>query len=387
VRRARPVLRPPGPGRPRAPIAFLASTATYQAYGNARSGQDVRFEATGDPKYRGEVYETLRAHPELGLSMYDVHADGSGVQYSSRLRPLVDSFKPGTALVWGFCLDTLIPAWLERRRFAFDVITDEDLDREGADLLRPYRVVLTGAHPEYVSRRMRESIDVWLDGGGRLMYLGGNGFYWIVSSHEQLPGAIELRRVQTRPSMWEEAVGQAHHAFDGEPGGLWECSDRPQLGTLGVTFMGMAGAVRAEYEPAKDATSSRAAFALEGIRANVVNEYGGVYGALLADEYDRADFAAGTPPQAIVVATSKPQPAEQVVPASRPEADGSQADLVFLECGRGGAVFSFSTISWALGLAAHGYANDVCRVTENVLRRFLDPAPFADPPPAPERAR
>src|SRR5262245_28401609 len=34
-----------------------------------------------------------------------------------------------------------------------------------------------------------------------------------------------------------------------------------------------------------------------------------------------------------------------------------------------------------------GYANDVCRVTENVLRRFLDASPFGDPPARPEGGR
>jgi N,N-dimethylformamidase len=29
------------------------------------------------------------------------------------------------------------------------VITEEDLHREGLKLLAPYRVVLTGSHPEY----------------------------------------------------------------------------------------------------------------------------------------------------------------------------------------------------------------------------------------------
>ncbi len=62
------------------------------------------------------------------------------------------------------------------------------------------------------------------------------------------------------------------------------------------------------------------------------------------------------------------------------EADDSRADLVFLECGRGGVVFPSSTITWALGLAAKGYANDVFPVSENRLQGFLDPAPFGRRP-------
>ena len=56
------------------------------------------------------------------------------------------------------------------------------------------------------------------------------------------------------------------------------------------------------------------------------------------------------------------------------------ADMVFFETPHGGGVFSVSSISWAGSLAHNGYDNNVSRITENVVRRFLDPKPF--PPPA-----
>ena len=45
--------------------------------------------------------------------------------------------------------DLHLLAWLEAKGIAFDIVTDEDLDDEGAALLAPYRAVLTGSHPEY----------------------------------------------------------------------------------------------------------------------------------------------------------------------------------------------------------------------------------------------
>jgi len=48
-----------------------------------------------------------------------------------------------------FPADTQLLDWLTVKGIAFDVITDHDLDREGAALLRPYRAVATGSHPEY----------------------------------------------------------------------------------------------------------------------------------------------------------------------------------------------------------------------------------------------
>ena len=41
----------------------------------------------------------------------------------------------------------------------------------------------------------------------------------------------------------------------------------------------------------------------------------------------------------------------------------------------GGAVFSVGSIGWSAAMAWDGYDNDVARMTGNVLRRFLDPAP------------
>jgi N,N-dimethylformamidase len=49
---------------------------------------------------------------------------------------------------------------------------------------------------------------------------------------------------------------------------------------------------------------------------------------------------------------------------------------VFYETPNGGAVFSTSSIAWAGALAHNRYQNNVSRLTENVLRRFLEAAPF-----------
>jgi N,N-dimethylformamidase len=50
--------------------------------------------------------------------------------------------------------------------------------------------------------------------------------------------------------------------------------------------------------------------------------------------------------------------------------------MVFYETPRGGAVFSTSSIAWAGALAHNDYDNNVSRITENIVRRFLDPEPF-----------
>src|SRR5690606_32969562 len=83
--------------------------------------------------------------------------------------------------------DTHIAAWLEHIGQEFDVLTDEDLHREGADLIAGYRCVITGTHPEYHTEASLDAFQGYVDGGGRLMYLGGDGFYWKIAMHAELP--------------------------------------------------------------------------------------------------------------------------------------------------------------------------------------------------------
>src|SRR5262249_15215240 len=119
-------------------------------------------------------------------SIYERHTDGSGVAYSSRLRPIVNLRSDyGMPLLLGgphqFSADLELLEWLDLKQLRYDVLTDEDLHHERSELLAPYRVLLTGSHPEYWTEQMLDGLEEWLNDGGRLMYLGGNGFYWITS--------------------------------------------------------------------------------------------------------------------------------------------------------------------------------------------------------------
>ena len=153
-------VRPPR-GTANAPIALVASTATYMSYANTH----IKFDSLNTenlyesltPISEDELY--LNEHRELGLSHYDTHADGSGVFYASRLRPMLN-FRPGL-YTFNYLNDTHVVAWLDERGFECDVITDEDLHEEGAELLARYRVVITASHPEYTSTRMWDAFDAY----------------------------------------------------------------------------------------------------------------------------------------------------------------------------------------------------------------------------------
>ena len=379
-------------------ICFLLPTASYLAYANHRLGLDVPGTEVG----MGRLVEIdrhhafLQAHPELGYSFYEVHDDGSGVFYSSRNRPVVD-LQPGVkgflgglgSNVWQFNADTHITGWLEHEGFPYDVITDEDLHREGLGLLSRYKVVLTGTHPEYYSLQMLDAVQGFVDRGGRLMYLGGNGFYWRISFSDKHPGVIECRRSEAGIRPWEPGHGQFHHAFTGEYGGLWRRNSRSSGKLTGLVMSSQGFDISEPYHLEAAAQDPRAAFIFEGIDNAPGRPFGafGLCGGGAAGlEIDRADANLGTPSNTLILGSSRRHtdiylmtPEDLLDPT--PDMTGTQndlirADMVFFATDGGGAVFSTGSIAWAGALAWNTYDNEVAKLTRNVLRRFWADEPF-----------
>jgi N,N-dimethylformamidase len=158
---------------------------------------------------------------------------------------------------------------------------------------------------------------------------------------------------------------------------------------VGFAAQGWGGA--AGYRRLAASHDQRAAFIFEGIEAGeVIGDFGMVLGGAAGDEIDRFDSRLGSPLHALVLATSAGQHSDyyqvtvEDVPVMVPGQGGTEspnvrADMVFFETPGGGAVFSVGSINWLGSLAWNGYANNVSRITENVVRRFLDPQPFSMP--------
>jgi len=381
-------VRPPRRG-PRALIAFLASTATYLAYSNYRS----RMRPGPAELFIGALPVVdptdllLMYHPELGGSTYDTHADGSGVCHVSRWRPIVNT-RP-TGWLWNLFLDFCLLDWLEAHGQPYDVITDDDLHAEGLPLLADYRVVLTGCHPEYHSREMLDALGAYLGRGGRLMYMGGNGFYWRVSYPASHPGMIELRRAEDGTRAWVESVGEYYHSSTGEYGGLWRRQGRAPNALAGVGFVAQGFDRSSYYRRTAASRDPRARFIFEGVEDEILGDFGLAGGGAAGLELDAFNPGLGSPPWALVVATSEEhsnafQLVNEEMNVSFAGADGRfspavRADMVFYEHPGGGAVFSTGSIAYVGSLAHQGHANNIARLTLNVLRRFLDPAPFTAP--------
>lgn len=374
----------PGAGEPAAPLAVLVPTFTYTIYSNfyhparATDGADAsEDEAAG--AFLGE-------HRELGLSLYCRHRDGSGVSHVSSRRPMVDQ-RPWHRIVTRgnagreLSGDLYLLDWLEQQGIAYDTLTDDDLHAEGAGLLRPYAGVLTGGHPEYVSGQMLDALAEYTGGGGNLAYLGGNGFYWVTTVAEGAPHLLEVRRGRNGSRAWTGEPGEGHHAT-GEPGGLWADRGRAPQALTGVGFCAQGGGAGAGYRRTAASEDPRAAFIFDGIgRDEVIGDFGLKLGGAAGDELDRADPALGTPPETLVVATSAGahddsyQRAVEEVEEMSARRGGAQdpdvrADMTYLETPGGGSVFSVGSIAWTASLSHAGYANNVARLTRNVLREF-----------------
>jgi N,N-dimethylformamidase len=378
-------------------IAFLLPTASYMAYANEHMAANAfLIELVGG---RLPVFDEralfLNEHREYSLSCYDSHSDGSGVCYSSRLRPILNmrpkhiSALGGTgSSLWQFNADTHITDWLEAMGYEFDVITDEDLHYKGFGLLKLYTVILTGTHPEYHSKQMWDAMMAYQQQGGRLMYMGANGWYWRIAHHPELPGVIEVRRNEGGIRTWAAEPGEYYHSFTGEYGGLWRRQSRPPQMIVGTGFTAQGFDISAPYHRLPDSFNSRAAFIFEGIgKDEVIGDFGLIGGGAAGLELDRADRSLGTPPHALVLATSKGGHTDlylvvcEELLATYPGLGGTEnelvrADMVFYETPNGGAVWSSSSIAWAGSLSHNNYDNNVSRITNNVLKRFLDPKPF-----------
>ncbi|WP_457581094.1 N,N-dimethylformamidase beta subunit family domain-containing protein [Ensifer canadensis] len=379
----------PGERVERQRIVFLAPTFTYMAYANFARGN---FD--GKLAERVAAWEAYPHNPDqlgaYGYSTYSRHPDGTGVTLSSRLRPILTMrprylvyFDPNGSGMRHFPADSHLTDWLEEKGYAFDVLTDEDLDRDGLAALSPYDVVLTGTHPEYHTRRTMEALIAYRESGGKLMYLGGNGFYWKIGRNDDLPHLIEVRRAEGGMRVWASQPGEYYHQLDGEYGGLWRRNGIPPQKVAGVGFTAEGGFEGSYYVRTAASYRDDLAFLFEGISPSErIGDFGLSGGGAAGFEIDQAAVDLGTPDFATVVAFSEGHGLsfhttfeELLLPGvfdGRPrEHGGVSANIVYGKSETGGGIFAVGSITFCGSLSHNNYDNNVSRLLENCMRRFL----------------
>ncbi|MCV7059454.1 N,N-dimethylformamidase beta subunit domain protein [Mycolicibacterium vaccae] len=383
-----PIFVRPRRGAPTAKIALVMPTFSYLAYANEQLLNNPLLTDKGD--YPSQVQDRYIVENGL-LSLYDKHSDGTGVCYSSRLRPVVN-MRPKCNMAWldggkgsphQFNADLHIVDWLYEQGYDVDIYTDEDLHGEGSALLEPYNVVLTGTHAEYWSAEMLDATQQYLRGGGRLMSLSGNGMYWVTQLDPETGTSIEIRRRGPATRMWEPEPGEAHLSSTGELGGLWRFRGRGPHTWIGAGHTAETSGTGRPYRRTEQSYDPEVSFVFEGVDGDtigdipcLVNSHGAA-----GFEFDRADTAVGSPVETVILATADgfdddAQGTIEDVLLSDSMQGGTQsplvrADMTLLKYPAGGAVFAVSSIAWSGCLSYNGYDNDVSRITRNVLEAYV----------------
>ncbi|SNB78804.1 N,N-dimethylformamidase [Arboricoccus pini] len=391
-------------GSPAKKIGVMIPTISYMAYANehmATNGAGAELLSFRVPIMQDQNL-FLAEHREYGASQYDVHTDGSGNHFSTRLRPILsmrpkyDSFIAQAP--WQYPADLHLIYWLDVMGYDYEVFTDEDLTYEGLSRLSRYNVVLTGSHPEHNSGPQIDALHDYTQRGGRLMYLGGDGWYWVQTYH---PGydhlgrgvVTELRRCESGIRGWQAGPGEYYHQSTGELGGMWRFRGRNLHAVAGAGMAAQGFDVSTYFTRTPDSLDPRIAWAFEGIGyEEKLGNFGLCGGGAAGLEVDIIDTMLGSPPHTLGVATSAGRHTEayllvmEYYGLSQPGIDGTQhprvrADLAFHETPNGGACFAFSSIAYCGSLPWNEGRNNISRLTKNVLDRFMQDGPLPPPPP------
>ncbi|WP_407169101.1 N,N-dimethylformamidase beta subunit family domain-containing protein [Bradyrhizobium sp. ORS 111] len=378
--------------RPKAPksrIAFLFPTASYIAYANERQSFEapITQPVTGMPAVLSEIDVELAERSDLSLSACDHHADGQGVCYSSYHRPIIN-LRPkyrssSTNLAWQFPADLSVIAWLEHQNYEYDVLTDEDLEREGVAALEPYTCVISGTHPEYYSERMLDATEDYIANGGRYIYLGGNGFHWSVAFRDNEPWVMECRKFGPAWKTWDARPGEYYMATNGQKGGAWRAQGRPAQKVVGVGFISEGYGKSQFYRRMPDSYHRTVSWLTKGIDGEIIGDFGLAYGGAAGVGLDRCDPALGTPPHTKVIASSGGHTDNYLV---NPEVihyafeglSGSydyrvRADMAYFTAPHHGAVFSAGSVAFGQALPVNNFDNNVSRLLANVVDAFVRP--------------
>lgn len=365
----------PSVGSPTAAVVIIASSATYFAYANSRFWWEDPIQEIAQDRLveLGPEEQYLVHHPELGLSNYDLHADGTPVAFSSRLRPNL-FMRPGHSRGESYASDLYLVAWFERMGIPYDVITDEDLHFDGEVLLSEYRVAVSGTHPEYLSISMYDSTRAWVEGGGRYIYTGGNGFTSCVTWGSERPWLMENRTTGRMRVDGQRMHAEAVNQTDGTLGARMDDSGRSPGSLWGVDSVTM-GFDRA-YPVMRQAGSylPEFAFAFAGIPGKLFGGRSLAGGGVIGEEWDNARLVAGSAGHYVLASSID----HSLIPSVLGADPIHHGDVVLYFHDRG-LVFSASSMAWAGSLSIDDYHNDAETFMRNILLRFLDQEPIPKP--------
>lgn len=282
-----------------------------------------------------------------GGSFYEPSVFDYGRNYSYQVsfnRPIKKGYYDSPHLLGG---ETYLLKWLENNKYKFDVICDEDI-HDNFDL-EPYKVVVLHVHPEYWSSKMRSNLVNYMNKGGDLMYLGGNGIYWKVQLKE---GVMECRKDSSM-----------HTLANNSKGGMWRNLNLDESKILGIRYDVVGYNTYAPYMTYLEDSS----WILNGTGLKKGSVFGKseIQGYASGRETDK--MTNYTPKNAIIIAKGLNREAIHLLGKKEAETNGG-ADMIYFETEHGGAVFSVVSLTYTGGLMAD---SNLSILTKNILDSML----------------
>jgi hypothetical protein len=298
----------------RAGLAVLASTNTWQAYNDWGGASLYRYD-NEDGLDKGYVFQVHMQRPNPAASM-----DGDDGHLANAEKHIL--------------------RWLEQNRVPYDLYADIDL-HDTPDLLRQYHTLLISTHSEYWTDAMYSGLENFLDAGGNLVYLSGNGLYW---------------KAEINAQQLEVKYDRSSHSFSGEAGGRWRDCGRPETKVLGVRFT-RAG-YKSAYKPYKVISPDHWIFEGTGVtKGSLIGKSGLNMGGASGWEIDKIDW--------------RNKPAGLVHLAKGTNRWRCGADMTYFTHSGGGGVFSVGSITFGGSLLIDPVLSQMLR---NVLARFSQDA-------------
>ncbi len=282
----------------------------------------------------------------------------SGLARTSFLRPMPAAAPNGDAhLTRG---ELWVLGWLESQGHSPDVVTDIDFHDDGCDPAQ-YPLLVVGTHPEYWTPQMYDRLASYLDAGGSLAYLGGNGVFETGEYDDDRTAMVFRLGVEGGP---REAA-------------LFRVQGRPERSLLGVAtercaVPGSPYVVRSAGHPLFEGTGLSDGDLVGAVGLNRHHSGGTGNGAASGWEVDtsRGPGATGVPSSCDLVEAQLPVggvppsalPAGLVVLAEGvPDGTGPGADMTYYDHPGGGFVFSAGSLTFggslvvdaALGTLVH----------------------------------
>lgn len=322
------------PQQPRAKVAVLSSTITWNAY-NKFGGRSNYFNQDGLPD-RPIVNSRQDLTRYTQPDTWPFEDSGAPLSFQrpnpashvAEADQITDTI-PGRINSCFAAGEWRLLGWMEREGFDYDLYSETELhfDRVPLD---EYDVLVLNTHPEYWSKEMYFRVKEWVfERGGKLAYLGGCGLYAEVEFDDEFTMRCRIE-------------------------GKFDQRGESEANLLGVAYTHSGFQTGAPYEVLDE---THWAFAGTGLKN------GDLFG--LRSLHERCPGGASAH-ELDKIGPDSPDGITHLGKGTNP--DGQGADMTLFETDSGGAVFAAGSFCWTLSLPID---DGISAVTRNILTRFL----------------